>query len=163
MAKTATAHGENWRRMLHVADIYSILDWNSKINLCFVSLFEIRFCDHTLLVAQMIKNLPAVWETWIWTLGPEDPLEKGMATHSRVLAWKIPSTEEPGGLQSMGLQRVRHDWATNVPWSMPLRSYLQFIWRDGWPHPSFLGKLSSRRGAGIKIWVAGPLVWFWCK
>ena len=61
------------------------------------------------LVAQMVKNLPAMWETWVQSLGWEDPPEKGMATHSSVLAWRIPWTEEPGGLQSMGLQRVRHD------------------------------------------------------
>ena len=50
------------------------------------------------IVAQMVKNLPAVWETWIWSLGPEDPLEKGMATHSSILAWEIPWAEEPDGL-----------------------------------------------------------------
>ena len=50
-----------------------------------------------------------MWETWVPSLGGEDPLEKEMATHSGVLAWEIPWTEEPGGLQSMGLQRVRHD------------------------------------------------------
>ena len=49
-------------------------------------------------------------ETWVQSLGWEDPLEKEMATHSSILAWKIPWAEEPGGLQSMGLQRVRHDW-----------------------------------------------------
>ena len=53
------------------------------------------------LVAQMVKNLPAVWKTQVWCLGWEDPLEKGMATHSRILAWRIPWTEEPGGLQSL--------------------------------------------------------------
>ena len=61
------------------------------------------------LVAQTVKNLPAVRMTWIRSLGWEDPLEKGMATHSSILAWRIPWTEEPGRLQSMGLQRVRHD------------------------------------------------------
>ena len=60
-------------------------------------------------VAQMVKNLPAMHETWIRSLGWEDPLEKGMATHSSILAWRIPWTEEPGGLQSMGFQRVGHD------------------------------------------------------
>ena len=67
------------------------------------------------MVAQMVKNLPAMWETWVQSLGWGDPLEKGMATHSSILAWRIPWTEEPGGLQSVGLQRVRHDWATNTP------------------------------------------------
>ena len=61
------------------------------------------------LVAQMVKNLPAMWETWVRSLGWEDPLEKGMATHSNILAWSIPWTEEPGGLQSVGSERVRHD------------------------------------------------------
>ena len=61
------------------------------------------------LVAQMVKNLPTMQESRVAFLGQEDPLEKGMATHSSILAWKIPCTEEPGGLQSMGLQRVRHD------------------------------------------------------
>ena len=55
-------------------------------------------------MSQMVKNLPAMKETWIQFLGQEDPLEKGMATHSNVLAWRTPWTEEPGGLQSMGLQ-----------------------------------------------------------
>ena len=61
------------------------------------------------LVAQMVKNPPAMQETWVQSLGREDPLKKGMATHSSVLAWKIPWTEEPGGLQSMGSQSIRHD------------------------------------------------------
>ena len=61
------------------------------------------------LVAQMVKNLPALRETWVQFLGWEDFLKKGMATHSSILAWRIPWTEEPGRLQSMGLQRVEHD------------------------------------------------------
>ena len=61
------------------------------------------------LVAQMVKCLPAMWETRVRSLDQEDPLEKEMATHSSILAWKIPWTEEPGRLQFMGLQRVRHD------------------------------------------------------
>ena len=55
-----------------------------------------------------------MWETWVWSLGQEDPLEKDMATHSSILVWRIPQTEEPGGLQSMGLQRVEHNWVTNT-------------------------------------------------
>ena len=65
-------------------------------------------------VAQMVKRLPAMQETWVGSLGQEDPLQKEMATHSSTLAWKIPWTEEPGGLQSMGSQRVEHDWATSL-------------------------------------------------
>ena len=56
-------------------------------------------------------------ETWVWSLGWEDPLEKEMATHSSILAWRIPWTEEPGGLQSTGSQRVGHDWATSLHFS----------------------------------------------
>ena len=57
----------------------------------------------------MVKRLPSMWETWVRSLGGEDPLEKEMATHSNILAWKIPWMEEPRRLQSMGLQRVGHD------------------------------------------------------
>jgi len=61
------------------------------------------------LVAQRINRLPAMRDTWVRSLGWEDPLEKEMATHSSILAWRIPWTEESGGLQSTGSQRVRHD------------------------------------------------------
>ena len=61
------------------------------------------------LVAQLVKNLPAMWETWVQPLGWEDSLEEVMAPHSSTLTWKIPWTEEPGGLQSMGSLRVGHD------------------------------------------------------
>ena len=64
------------------------------------------------LVAQMVKNPPAIWETWVRFLGWKDPVKEGMATHSRILAWEIPWTEEPGGLQSMGSLRVGHDRVT---------------------------------------------------
>ena len=80
------------------------------------------------LVAQMVKHLPAMQETWVLTLGQEDPLEKKMATHSSTLAWKIPWTEEPGRLQSMWSQRVGHDWAT----------LLTFIWGAGFPSVSLV-------------------------
>ena len=66
------------------------------------------------LVAQMGKNLPAMQETRVSSLGQEDSLEKGTATHSSTLPWEIPWTEEPGGLQPMGSQRVRHDRAINT-------------------------------------------------
>ena len=65
-------------------------------------------------MAQTVKHLPAVQETWVHPPGWEDPLEKEMATHSSTLAWKIPWMGEPGRLQSMGPQRVRHDWATSL-------------------------------------------------
>ena len=60
-------------------------------------------------MTQTAKNLPAMQETWIRSLGQKDPLEKGMSTHSIILAWRIPWTEEPGGLQSTGSQKVGHD------------------------------------------------------
>ena len=63
--------------------------------------------QYSSLVAQLVKNLPAMWETWFRFLGWEDPLEKGKATHSSILAWRIPWS-----VLSMGLQRVRHDWGT---------------------------------------------------
>ena len=66
------------------------------------------------LVAQIVENPPAVQETWVRSLGQEDPLEEGMAAHPSILAWRIPWTEEPGRLQSMGSQRVRHDCVTNT-------------------------------------------------
>ena len=66
------------------------------------------------LVAQMVKNLPAMQGTQAWSLCQEYPLEKGMSTHSSILAWKIPWTEESGRLQSIRLQRVRHNWETNT-------------------------------------------------
>ena len=62
----------------------------------------------------MVKNPPAMQETWVWPLGWEDFLEEGMATHSSILAWRIPWTEETGRLQSMGSKTAGHDWATNT-------------------------------------------------
>ena len=97
------------------------------------------------LVAQMVKNLPAMQETRIRALGQEDPLERGMATQSSILAWRIPCTEEPGGLQSMWSQRVRHDWVTNtfifkIPYldSTPLNYDTQILaWRISGLKPRF--------------------------
>ena len=66
------------------------------------------------LVAQTVKRLPTMWETQVWFLGREDPLEKEMAIHSSTLAWKIPWTEKADSLQSMGSQRVGHDWVTSL-------------------------------------------------
>ena len=72
------------------------------------------------LLAQTIKSLPAMQETWVQSLAWEDLLEKGMAAHSSILAWRIPWTEEPGGLQSMGSQRVGHSLVTKPPPPPPL-------------------------------------------
>ena len=72
-------------------------------------IFKANHSQWTSLVAQMVKNLPAMQDTQVRPLGQEDPLEKGMATHPSILAWRILWTEEPGRLQSVGLQRVGHD------------------------------------------------------
>ena len=82
---------------------------------------EIRVLLHLLthsVVAQMVKRLSTMRETRVRSLGREDPLEKEMAIHSSTIAWKIPWIEEPGRLQSMGSQRVRHDWATSLSLSL---------------------------------------------
>ena len=76
------------------------------------------------LVAQMVKSLPAMQETWVRSLVQEDPLKKGVATHSSILAWRIPWRKEPGGLQSMASQRVRHNWATKQQKQTPALSFI---------------------------------------
>ena len=76
---------------------------------CRRTLYQLSYQGRASRVVQRLKHLPAVQETWVQSLGREDPLEKKMATRSSILAWRIPWMEEPGGLQSMGSQRVRHD------------------------------------------------------
>ena len=82
------------------------------------------------LVAQTVKKLPAMQKTQVWSLGRKDPLEKGTATQSSIIAWGIPWTEEPGGLQSTGSQRFGHNWATNTSVNIPqfIHSALMGIW-----------------------------------
>ena len=82
------------------------------------------------LVAQRLKHLPAMWETCIQSLGWEDPLEKEMATHSSILAWRIPWREEPGRLQSTGSKRVRYDWVTSQIFA--LQCYVNFFCTTKW-------------------------------
>ena len=89
-----------------------------------------EFLDPKSLVAQIVKKLPPNWETLVQSLGQEDPLEKGMAIYSRILAWRIPWTEEPGRLQSMGLQRVRHGWATNTHTHTVINSSMKALGRQ---------------------------------
>ena len=88
----------------------------NPFNMCSSVTFSIftRLCNQGFSVAQMVKNLPTMWETWVWYLGWEDPLEEGMVTHASILAWRIPWTKEPDKLQSLGSQRVRHDWVTDT-------------------------------------------------
>ena len=79
-----------------------------------LALLTLDMYKWTSLVAQTVKRLSTMWETRVQSLGWEDPLEKEMAVHSRTIAWKIPWTEEPGRLQSMGSQIVGHDWTTSL-------------------------------------------------
>ena len=74
----------------------------------------------------MVKNTPAMQETHVQSLGQEDPLEKGMATHSSILAWRIPWTEEPGGLQSKRSQRLGHDWENKHTYSISFLFYITY-------------------------------------
>ena len=138
-------------------------------------------------MAQRVKRLPAMQETWIWSLDQEDPLEKKMAPHSSTLAWKIPWTEKPGRLQSMGLQRV--DWATSlsflslsghremgvcaVPkynWTKPLLGLTLYLWgfsRDHsekreqytWNKDIFPGTSLAAQWLRLRASTAG--VWIW--
>ena len=103
------------------------------------------------LMAQQVKNPPAkqeTQETWVWSLGWEETLEEGMATHSSILAWRIPWTEKLGGLQSIGLQRVRQDWRDSIHTHRTdiLRSKV-ILWKRKWqPTPVILpGKYHGQR------------------
>ena len=94
------------------------------------------------LVAQMIKNLPAMPETWVPSLSQEDLLEKEMATHFSILAWEIPWTKKPGGLQSMGLQRAEHNWVISLSISL---SHNRRITCSSGPSESVLGIRNTGR------------------
>ena len=97
--------------------------------------------------AELVTNLPAIWETWIQSLGREDALGMGMATHSSILAWRIPWTEEPGGLQSMESQRVKHDWVTNT------FTFFKYMPRSGIAIYSFLMNLHMLSMVVIPIYI----------
>ena len=96
---------------LHL-DLISIFFWNLTWGLKNLKNKGTSYIEWASLVVQTVKNLPAIQETQVWSLGQEDPLEKGIATHSSILAWSVPWTEDPGG--STGSQRVRHSWVTNT-------------------------------------------------
>ena len=97
----------------------------------------------TSLVAHRLKHLPAMWETWVRSLGREDPLEKEMATHSSILGWRIPWTKEASKLQSTGSQRVGHDWATSL-------SLSAIIWA------SLVAQMVKRLTAMQETWSSIP-------
>ena len=115
-----------WHYCLHVFLDCSLLVYRHATNFCCIQcqlwafhiwpyhFEEFPFTCEASLVAHTVKRLPAMWETRVWSLGWDDHLEKEMATHSSTLAWKIPWTEEPGRLQSMGSQSVRYNWATSL-------------------------------------------------
>ena len=103
------------------------IDWSHFLFKEWKSIYALPLFYWASLVAQMVKNLPAMQEIQVWSLGWDYPLEKGMATHSSVLAWRIPWPEEPGRVQSLGSQRVRHDWVTNTFSSF----YLPHLWSHG--------------------------------
>ena len=106
-----------WRVVVHrVTKSWTQLKWLSMHAHWVSTRYQL---ERASLMAQMVKNPPAVQETWVRSLGQEDPLEKDVAPHSSILAWRIPWTEEPSGLQSMGWQRVRHDWVTNTATQCP--------------------------------------------
>ena len=105
-------------------------------------------------MVQLVKNLSAVRETWVWSLGREDPLEKEMATHSSTLAWRIPWREEPGGLQSMGSQRVGHDWATSLSLSVDCRNTCFGFWsKDGLKRIRDVWLEGIGLSVNFRIWV----------
>ena len=94
-----------------------------------------------------------MWETWVWSLGREDPLEKEKATHSSTLAWQIPWIEKPGRLQSIGSERVRHDWATSLsllPWRVADQCS---IWERG---ACDQAQMITKRHLGLTFWYSLP-------
>ena len=91
-------------------------------------------------MAYLVKNLAAIQETWVRFLGQEDPLEKEMATRSSILTWRIPWTEEPDSLQSIGIARVGHDLATKPP--PPPQEVLAI--EEGWALPQTKGKITRQ-------------------
>ena len=106
----SSVHGVSQARRLEwVANSFSREPSDPGIKLTSPALHAVSFTPGASLVAQLIKKLPAVWETWVQPLVWEDSVEKGMATHSSTLAWRIPWTEKPSKLPSMGSQRFRCD------------------------------------------------------
>ena len=98
------------------------------------------------LVAQTLKNLRAMQEVWVWPLGQEDSLEKAMGTHSSILGWRTSWTEEPGGLQSRGSQRIRHDWLTNPSLSAFIHLY-KYIYLYIYTHLCISGYIQGFPGS----------------
>ena len=128
----------------------------------FLHVHQSQKLSEPLHLAQMVKRLPAVRETQVRSLDWEDPLEKEMATHFSTLAWKIPQTEEPGRLQSMGSQRVGHDWATSLSLFMAV-----LLHRHYWLNHQLL-VISSTSSPSLReswkvptFWSHGWFPWQW--
>ena len=109
----------------------------------------------------MVKNLPAIQETWVLSLGQEDPLEEGMATHSSIFAWRISWTEEPGRLQFMGSERVGHDWSMNTSLQVDEKLHSDLIY-FGY-NAMYIGFLCVNLLLSLQIWY--KLLWIvdWCE
>ena len=134
-----------WKFLVHVILKASLKNfehnivsmWNEHNCMAVWTFFAIAFLwDRTSLVDQMVKHLPTMQETQVRSLGQKDSLEKQMAAQSSTLAWKIPWTEKHGGLQSMGSQRVRRDWATSL--------HFLWDWNGNWPFPVLWPLLLSK-------------------
>ena len=117
-SENSEAQGKIKPWMLSEVYVDSCQEWSASAYSCSITpSYWVSFTpvlSWTSLMTQMVKCLPTMWETWVWSLGWEDPLEKEIATHSSTLAWKTPWTEEPHRLQSMGSQRVEHDCVTSL-------------------------------------------------
>ena len=112
--------------------------WRATVHRVTKSWTRLSDTYRTSLVAQMVKRLSTIRETWVQSLGWEDPLEKEKATHSGTLAWKIPWMEKLGRLQSTASQRVRQDWATSLSLSLSMIAYGERCWiRNPWGRFSF--------------------------
>ena len=117
--ETPTTHGDTGREGPGILTKLSSL-WVCVANgIWAAGTFVLCYCPQDIPAAQLVKNLPAMWETWVWSLAWEVPLEKGMTTHSSILACRNPWTEKTGRLQSMGSQRVGYGWATNMTTTGP--------------------------------------------
>ena len=121
--------GKLWKSAFHFAYFTILCKWdysfthNDSLIVLFFNFFVFKDnSPHWGFPGGSDGSLPAMWETWVWSLGQEDPPEKEMTTHSSILAWRILRTEEPGGLQSMGLQRVRHNWSDLASRHTPILS-----------------------------------------
>ena len=122
------AQGPDVPSVVHLpgCQLQGALDYYFFQTLNFLFCFGVEPINGASLVAQRLKCLPPMPETQVWSLGREDPLEKEMVTHSSILAWRIPWMEKPGRLQSMGSQRVGHEWTTSPsPFTFPENSVVK--------------------------------------